>query len=553
MIEYLHSLFILFIFSNSVSGPRAQNAIEFITTYSYMLLIISLAIAVLFLFFSIPKAVIPFQCSFYTGFACTDVELLERAGGASLVVVATDTQPGTVNVSAFNAVVNNQQSAQGFCEPPQVSDGQLLYCVANFTFKPYITNIYYGTFSMRANYCTSGTFNLSTVSCAAPGNFIFGGSLRVQPSNILGTINSIINSSGMTTFYVPITLENNLPATSAMPFQQRVLFVPSNSVYNKYERANLGNIRFFYDSRELDSWCEMNCTSSYSSNAVFWVKLPFQFPPNSNVVLDMEFLPNSINYDGVYAGEAPNQSTYYGQYDNGQNVFDFYDNFKGRSLSSKWTGSTNNGGTITVANGIQLSCAGTCGSSFGNASIIANWSIASYANNFIVEALMNIHGTSPAGTANALINLNMQGGESVDPGNILDVQPGSLPYDAYYGMSESCRSITCTTFEYYDWAGMVAAGPSDSGSATKYNVLDQQVFQTTGYFTWDPMSYPGLVASFSNSITLAGTGYISPTFGVQGIGVGTSELNIGWVRVRGYPPGGVMPTVVVGNTLLRIT
>src|SRR5579875_3900990 len=47
------------------------------------------------------------------------------------------------------------------------------------------------------------------------------------------------------------------------------------------------------------------------------------------------------------------------QYDNGINVFQFYDNFAGTSLSSKWSSFGYGAPTLTVNNGLTISQTGT--------------------------------------------------------------------------------------------------------------------------------------------------------------------------------------------------
>ena len=49
----------------------------------------------------------------------------------------------------------------------------------------------------------------------------------------------------------------------------------------------------------------------------------------------MSFLSGNAKYDGIYAGEAPQLSSTYGQYDNGKNVFNVY--FNGKEAASNFT------------------------------------------------------------------------------------------------------------------------------------------------------------------------------------------------------------------------
>src|SRR5579875_774278 len=59
--------------------------------------------------------------------------------------------------------------------------------------------------------------------------------------------------------------------------------------------------------------------------------------------------PNVLNTTNT--GVAPQLTSTYGQYDNGINVFQFYDNFAGTSLSSKWSSFGYGAPTLTVNNG----------------------------------------------------------------------------------------------------------------------------------------------------------------------------------------------------------
>src|SRR5256885_8064246 len=71
----------------------------------------------------------------------------------------------------------------------------------------------------------------------------------------------------------------------------------------------------------------------------------------------MAFQSTSVAFDTNYWGEAPNLSGTYGQNDNGANVFTFYDNFAGTSLSVKWTVVKSSGGSVTVNNGATFTTA----------------------------------------------------------------------------------------------------------------------------------------------------------------------------------------------------
>ena len=192
-----------------------------------------------------------------------------------------------------------------------------------------------------------------------------GGALLV-PYNYTYSITQSYTLQGTSINYIGYSnVVVTSPVTVPAPFQLMLTFNPTSNGYSNAESPDLGNLRFYYGSSELYSWCESGCSSA-SSSATFWVTLTNQITAGQNNIITMYFLPAEgsvcpsctydTEYDGVYAGEAPQLSSTYGQYDNGQNVFSFYDNFAGNALNTnKWTALTNGGGpppTVTVNNGL---------------------------------------------------------------------------------------------------------------------------------------------------------------------------------------------------------
>ncbi len=101
---------------------------------------------------------------------------------------------------------------------------------------------------------------------------------------------------------------------------------------------------------------------------VWWINLPNGIAANSQVTIFINIGPNSANYYQQYypyVGEAPQLSPTYAEYDNGNYVFLFYDNFAGTSLNgSKWVAFSSDGG-VGVNNGVTAStgsssCSYTC-------------------------------------------------------------------------------------------------------------------------------------------------------------------------------------------------
>ena len=321
--------------------PRGQSALEFLATYAFVFITISIVLLLLFAFSSIPKNILPTQCSFYSGFQCLDAALVVNASGVpELIVIASDSEPGVVNVSSFSAFLNYHSSKSGYCVPRVATAGEKIYCIANFTGSVTLGSVYTGTFKVIANYCANSPANI-TAFCPAGSTYTYGGNIRVQATKqVLGT-----------PYYLNIKITNSQVSAVPSHFQQEIQFSPST--YAREEAPDLGNIRFYFGSKELYSWCESGCSSA-SSNAIFWVKLPQAIPPGQSMVIQMYFLPKNVEYSGVHAGEAPQLSPTYGEYDNGASVFNVYQNFAGSSCPSGWicqSGVTiSNGATINNAN-----------------------------------------------------------------------------------------------------------------------------------------------------------------------------------------------------------
>lgn len=161
---------------------RGQSAIEFISVYGFALLIIGTMIALIAIFINVPKVTYHFGCTSYGGFECEDVAFSPNSitGHSSLYLFLSNRQPGIINISAFNAVVDNIMSTSGSCYPTRTIQGNTLTCVANMPINPKISAIYTGYFYIKADYCAPPPYLAANTVCKANGNLTFTGSVSVQ-------------------------------------------------------------------------------------------------------------------------------------------------------------------------------------------------------------------------------------------------------------------------------------------------------------------------------------------------------------------------------------
>ncbi|MGC8687498.1 MAG: hypothetical protein ACP5RM_02240 [Candidatus Micrarchaeia archaeon] len=488
---------------------KAQSAIEFLSTYAFMILIISIALLLLFMFFSIPRTILPPSCNFYSGFGCSDAIYINTTHGSELLIIATDMEPGIINVSnqsGFTAYLGYRNSTSGYCTPRVATAGQRIYCIANFTSHVKLGSTYSGVFRIKANYCAVAPSMLSNSTCpanATTSNYTFGGYLTVSSS--IGNIGAQQSGS----YYVPITITNTQNKAVPSQFQQMIEFNPST--YATYERSDLGNIRFYYKSTELYSWCEANCSSSSTGNAIFWVKTPRAIPPGKNLTIDMYFLPAVVEYDGDFAGEAPQLSTTYGQYDNGAKVFEFYEGFEGATLPPELNQYAPSGAAISVNKGLTINT-GT-----------ASWAGVITTSNFTPPVIFDAYVASQSGGA-------LSGG--------IAEQAGSLPSSPGY--------------DFNGWSGSIGEGTMQNGMSGTQNINLQIAAPGVDSQTWLSSSsqiyYKNYVAypATSTDINMPSTVYLSA--GVYCCS-GGDTITFYWIRARDYPPNGVMPSYSLGSLI----
>ncbi len=298
-------------------------------------------------------------------------------------------------------------------------------------------------------------------------------------------------------------------------FQQMLAF--NASQYSAYERVDLGNVRFYHNDVPLYSWCESGCTNA-STASVLWVKLPDGIRAFSNTVMTMAFLPKYVGYDsgiGAHAGEAPQLSPIYGQYDNGASVFTFYDNFQ--SGDSRWTIYQGGGSSYSFNNGLSI----TSGVSSG----MELYARASQ-NPSIVESLItNGQGTN-LGTA--------IGWSTVAPSSNGDLNTGYW-IDNGFSSAYSARIIG------------IAGGSLTYAPSTAYTFPATCVIS----FSWPSTGSENFLLNFSP--IMAGTdtsiGWSTAHVFIQQSSGDTATSTYQWVRTRVNPPNGIMPTTSFGDVV----
>ena len=178
----------------------------------------------------------------------------------------------------------------------------------------------------------------------------------------------VINSTraGAGGYAVTVTVSNSQSIPTPAPFDQFLNITQSqiasalgsttaSQLWQQAVSNRFLNLLFVQNGQKLYAWIQ-NYTSSW---VAVWVKLPNGVPASSSVGITIIFT-NSIQYP--YTGANPLLTPSYGQYDNGQNVFLFYNNFASPSSLTNFkviNGTNPSLATVTFNNGFNLTVQAT--------------------------------------------------------------------------------------------------------------------------------------------------------------------------------------------------
>ncbi len=342
-----------------------------------------------------------------------------------------------------------------------------------------------------------------------------------------GTLNS--NAATLNVYgNVPIIITNSQSTATPTNFPQMITV--NSSSFSAQEMSGLQNVEFTIGGpagtgTPLQSWLESGNTNS-SASTVYWVNLGSNtIPASSSITIYMNFMSSNVLSALGPAGEAPQLSGTYAQYDNGALVFpSFYDNFAGTSLAAQWT--TVGGQTVAVNNGLTLNY------------VSSNWN-AIYTNTFssalnnVAEAYCAASNTSGTGTC---INTSGTNGNGINNGsNGVDAQLDGPSPNIMFGTGGSCSTAPNTNETY----------SNGSPVNNTYYVLSFFMLSTPqmelNYGVFSP-----LLTEIPNPGSSQGT--ISPT---SEVGLGCAQSSTGyytWFRVRpSLANSAAMPTASIGS------
>ena len=342
--------------------------------------------------------------------------------------------------------------------------------------------------------------------------------------------------------YVPISISNTIASTTPAPFQQLVTIDPA--LYTSSEATDLGNIRFystlagntFYNP--LNSWLESvsSTPANGATSANFWINLPSGIGASSSTTIYMVFQSTGTEFDGIVAGEAPQLSATYGEYDNGASVFLAY--FNGNTPTSDF--STYSGYSIASAAGVSYT------TGVVNALHVTGYSSAN------PDLVFNV----PLSNSPMIAEANVESPGSVTPGT--DTGETGFVNNAVANSVNNAISVNMGYGASYLNLDYINGGTSTVDQSAQGTATTSWTYSSTSYLGPTSTSYSGYNApqlySIAGGYTATATvnplsGATNVYFGVVSDTTATYTVNeyYNWGRVRAYPPSGVMPTATPGT------
>jgi len=359
-------------------------------------------------------------------------------------------------------------------------------------------------------------------------------------------------------YYVPITLYNSQPIPTPEPFQQDIAicngtinignnfaYVNNVTLFNQIN-PNGQNVMFFNpnNGQLFYSWYEGQLVNGNTYCDVWWVNIPNGVPANGNFIIYMAIGSYNTNYYSQYypyVGEAPQLSSTYGQYDNGNYVFNNYWNFAGTTLPNNLvctvlSNPSGASGSCSVNNGVTIS--NTNGQDFWN-----NYYMITYlyykqpiSIPAIIEAkVLSLTGNSgdSGWTKAGILYQNQVTTSSTSNGEVdMEVTDGN-------GYAIQWQSGT----------SYIAPSGNYNGNSITYPTILALVFPNTSYACGFYGSSLGVLSQEGNCVTptsMISQGYIGLLVTAHSSS-GTSSAVFQYLLVRVYPPNGVMPSISIGS------
>ncbi len=146
---------------------KAQAALEFLTTYGFLFIIVGIVLSALIFIVISPTIYLSSSCTAQSGPYCAFVQLYSNTSQhfSLLTFVLTNSESVPINVTQMNIIIRGK-TFTGYCTPSFLVSGQSAVCVSYLNFSPALATFTQGFYSVSAKYCNSGITGLYNYSCS---------------------------------------------------------------------------------------------------------------------------------------------------------------------------------------------------------------------------------------------------------------------------------------------------------------------------------------------------------------------------------------------------
>ena len=469
-----------------LANKRAQSALEYMMTYGWAILIIVIVAVILYsMGIFNPSSSITSSLAGFSGLGSASAEVIPNSG---IVLILGDNVGYDINIT--NITVS--------------FDGKTATILPNNLVSVESLSKFFIPFS---SITTSSSYSFAViVHYTEPGQILKAD--YTSKGTIYGT------SPGSAGAYIPITITNSQTKSTPAPFQEWINFSESEGGWYTVTNpiaSNYQNVEFFTSQGSaMSSWLE-----NYSSTEfMYWLKLQNGIPASSSVTIYMVYFPKSYNVlNNFNDGEAPqipcieegitntSKCSVYGEYDNGNNVFNNYWNFAGTSIPAGWTIA----GSAVFNNKLELT------SNDQNPGIYSSTLLTAP---IVIDALINPTSSNTyAGGYDASVAFTAGYGSGNGMG-------------AYWGIGSTLNGQV---------NGWLATSNTDPSVANTYYLI-------TGYYISGAET---LFENYNNIVSATNT-FSNSYLALAAYSSTSSTSYVQWVRVRAYPPNGIMPSRAFG-------
>ena len=174
-----------------VEFMRLQSAIEFLSTYGFVFIILAALLALILFIATAGRSTIQPQCAGFTGFSCGFANIYSNFTNRYILATVSLTNSQSVPVNIISgSITEGTTTANAFCTPNFVYPGGETTCVAKFNGIDAIGQLLRGYYSVNAMYCNTGIFEISQGNCTSPS--VYSGSFLAQVTDQEHEVFSVI-------------------------------------------------------------------------------------------------------------------------------------------------------------------------------------------------------------------------------------------------------------------------------------------------------------------------------------------------------------------------